>query len=55
MKEYQDYAIRTWGFEDPSTIELFQMIERGEPETIIQQFIELVDGMIAEDYFGFEV
>ena len=50
MKKYQDYAIRTWGFEDPATIELFRMIERGEPETAIKQFIERID----RAYLGFE-
>ena len=52
-QEMKDYAIRNWGFEDTFTIELFQMDERGETEEIMQNFIELVEGAKAENYFGF--
>ena len=54
MKEYQDYAIRTWGFEDPATIELFQMIEWGSTKEAIERYIAIVDASIADDRMGFE-
>lgn len=54
MKKFMDYAIRNWGFENAYTIELFKMIENGETAKIIQQYIDLADGAMAEDW-GFEM
>lgn len=53
MKEFMDYAVRNWGFENESTIELFQMVERGESYDTIQEFIELVEA--AESYWDDDV
>jgi len=49
FKEMQDYAIKNWGFEDSSTIELFELIEddRIGPNTIYEFFymtIEIKEG-----------
>lgn len=54
MKEFMDYAVRNWGFENEYTIELFQMIERGEPVEIVREYIKLANGAMAEDW-GFEM
>ena len=53
MKQYLDYAVRNWGFEAAETIELFRMVERGESTATIKQYIDLVNGMIENDWFGF--
>lgn len=50
-QEMKDYAVRNWGLEDPFTIELFQMDERGENESSMWAFIQMVEGMMADYYY----
>lgn len=49
-QEMKDYVVCNWGLEDPFTIELFQMDERGENESSMWAFIQQVEGMMADYY-----
>lgn len=50
----KDYAIRNWGHEDVSTIELFIMDQNGSPDIDMANFILLVEESKKYD-FGFEI
>lgn len=54
MKEFMDYAVRNWGFENDYTLELFRMIERGEPTNILREYVKLADIAMKENW-GFEM
>ena len=53
-QEMKDYAVKNWGFEDVSTIELFIMEEHGSSDADLANFIFLVEESRKYD-FGFEV
>lgn len=53
-QEMKDYAIRNWGHEDMSTIELFIMDQNGSPDSDMANFILLVEESRKYD-FGFEI
>ena len=54
IKELKDHMVKTYGFEFPATIEFFQMCERHESLNILREYVKLVDGVTAEDWFGFD-
>lgn len=53
-QEMKDYAIRNWGHENISTIELFIMDQNGRSDNDIANFILLVEESKKYD-FGFEI
>lgn len=55
MEELLNEIARTWGLEDPNTVEAFNMAERGETVETVKEFKELVEGMWENDCFGFDL
>lgn len=53
MNELLDKVAQNWGLEDPMTVEVFRMAERGETIDTIAELIDLVNGSRATDW-GFD-
>lgn len=45
-------AGKSWGLEDPSTVEIYKMNENGETYAVMLRFYNLVNASMVED-FGF--
>ena len=55
IEELKDHMVKTYGFEFSATIEFFKMCERHESLNILREYVKLVDGAAAEDWFGFDI
>lgn len=54
IEELKDHMIQTYGFEFSATIEFFKMCENHESLNTLREYVKLVDGAAAEDWFGFD-
>ena len=53
IEELKDHMVKTYGFEFSATIEFFKMCENHESLNTLREYVKLVDGAAAEDWFGF--